>query len=284
MPVVSYLTIDGEVISETRNGVERDYLPDPLGSTAALLDSTQTKTDTFSYWPYGEERTTTGSTGTTYRFVGTLGYRKETSSRTYVRARHYRTDQARWITRDPLWPDESPFEYVSGTPINRIDPTGNGPTYSQPSMFDCNEGSKCLGILVRFSGSKHPFDGRYTQCFHNHPEWVKNVSSCACCYNVSPIALMALMFVESHFGTDTNNRYPDIHCWNPTGYHFREVGSIESLLKPDGSYPSISESVCGAASLIDRDQGFKQGVWGQAKDDFGRYKEFRKICQDKGVL
>ncbi len=37
MPVVSYLTIDGEVISETRNGVERDYLPDPLGSTVAGL-------------------------------------------------------------------------------------------------------------------------------------------------------------------------------------------------------------------------------------------------------
>ena len=95
MPVVSYLTIDGEVISETRNGVERDYLPDPLGSTVALLDNTQTKTDTFSYWPYGEERATTGSSPAPYRFVRTLGYRRETSARTYVRARHYRTDQAR---------------------------------------------------------------------------------------------------------------------------------------------------------------------------------------------
>ncbi len=34
---VSYLTIDGEIPSETRNGVESDYIPDQLGSTAALI-------------------------------------------------------------------------------------------------------------------------------------------------------------------------------------------------------------------------------------------------------
>ena len=57
---VSYLSVEGEILSETRNGVERDYLPDPLGSTAALLDSSQTKTDTYFYWPYGETRSHTG--------------------------------------------------------------------------------------------------------------------------------------------------------------------------------------------------------------------------------
>ena len=52
-----YTVIDGEVVSENRGGVERDYVPDPLGSTVALLDNTQTKTDTFTYWPYGEVKT-----------------------------------------------------------------------------------------------------------------------------------------------------------------------------------------------------------------------------------
>lgn len=37
MGVTSYLVIDGEIISETRNGVEADYIPDPLGSTVALI-------------------------------------------------------------------------------------------------------------------------------------------------------------------------------------------------------------------------------------------------------
>lgn len=55
-------TIDGEIVSETRNGVRKDYVPDPLGSTVALLDASQNKTDTFSYWPYGEVRSRSGST------------------------------------------------------------------------------------------------------------------------------------------------------------------------------------------------------------------------------
>jgi hypothetical protein len=50
-----YTVIDGEVTAEKRNGVRSFYVPEPLGSTVALLDNTQTKTDTFSYWPYGEK-------------------------------------------------------------------------------------------------------------------------------------------------------------------------------------------------------------------------------------
>lgn len=54
MPTVRYTTINGEVIAEKRNGARRLYVPDPLGSTVALLDNTQTQVDTATYWPYGE--------------------------------------------------------------------------------------------------------------------------------------------------------------------------------------------------------------------------------------
>ncbi len=72
---VTYTVVNGEVLSENRSGVKRDYLPGPLGSTVALLDNTQTQTDTFSYWPYGENNARTGTTATPFQFVGTLGYR-----------------------------------------------------------------------------------------------------------------------------------------------------------------------------------------------------------------
>ena len=42
-----YTVIDGEIIAEKRNGVRRLYVPDPLGSTVALVDNTQVQTDTF---------------------------------------------------------------------------------------------------------------------------------------------------------------------------------------------------------------------------------------------
>jgi len=35
-----YTAVGGEVVSEVRDGIRRDYVPDPLGSTVALLDDT----------------------------------------------------------------------------------------------------------------------------------------------------------------------------------------------------------------------------------------------------
>ena len=77
MGVVNYTVLDGEIISENRNGVERDYVPDPQGNTVALMDSNQTITDTFNYWPYGEQQSRTGTTPTPFRFVGTRGYYRD---------------------------------------------------------------------------------------------------------------------------------------------------------------------------------------------------------------
>jgi len=79
-------------------------------------------TDSWEYWPYGEVRS--GSSGTPFQFVGTLGYYKDTSRRTYVRARHYRQTQGKWMIIDPLWPIESPYQYVTSAPVTHIDPTG----------------------------------------------------------------------------------------------------------------------------------------------------------------
>jgi len=66
-----YTVVDGEVIAEKRSGVRHQLVPDPLGSTIALLDNTQTQTDTFTYWPYGEEQSRTGTTATP-GVVGTI--------------------------------------------------------------------------------------------------------------------------------------------------------------------------------------------------------------------
>ena len=97
-----YTVIGGEVIAEKRGGARKLYVPDPLGSTVALLDSSQVQTDTFAYWPYGEEQSRTGTTPTPFRFVGTAGYYRDTSSKTYVRARYLDTEKTRWLTEDPL--------------------------------------------------------------------------------------------------------------------------------------------------------------------------------------
>lgn len=127
MPTVTHTVLDGEIVEENRGGVITDYVADPLGSTVALLDGSQTKSDTFNYWPYGEVQARSGSTPTAFQFVGTLGYYRDSSARTYVRARYYRQSLGRWQTVDPLWPVEARYTYAHDGPPNFIDFSGLKP-------------------------------------------------------------------------------------------------------------------------------------------------------------
>jgi RHS repeat-associated protein len=127
MGTVRYTVVDGEVLSELRGGVKRDYVPDPLGSTVALLDATQTKTDTFQYWPYGESAGRTGTTATPFQYVGSFGYYQDGAARNYVRARYLDKSKVRWVTEDPIGFDGGStnlYMYVYNQPNNFTDPEG----------------------------------------------------------------------------------------------------------------------------------------------------------------
>ena len=91
-----YTVLDGEILAQERSGVKHDYVPDPLGSIVALYDTNQTKTDTFSYWPYGEERSRTGTTETRFSFLGCSQLSKDSASVHYSRRSHYHSRFARW--------------------------------------------------------------------------------------------------------------------------------------------------------------------------------------------
>ncbi len=122
---VVYTNFCGMIVSETRGGVERDYVPDTLGSTAALVDETQTITDRWEYWPYGEVSQRSGASGTPFTFVGTLGYFKDVLDKTfYVAARYLDVLRSRWLTVDPLWPQEPAYSYALVNPVTNVDPTG----------------------------------------------------------------------------------------------------------------------------------------------------------------
>jgi RHS repeat-associated protein len=137
---VIYTTVAGRIVSENRGGVERFYGQDPLGSVVALLDSTQSETDSVSYWPYGEELASSGTSQSPFRYVGSLGYHSDLRSRrTYVRARTYAPPTGRWLSRDPLWPDESAYGYVDGSGTTLSDPSGMGYCY----VVDVKTTSNC---------------------------------------------------------------------------------------------------------------------------------------------
>lgn len=84
MAAVSYTWIDGEIVAEDRGGDVRDYVPDVSSSTAALLNSSQSTSDTFDYWPYGEVRLRTGATPTLFQFRGSAPIYRDSASRGYT--------------------------------------------------------------------------------------------------------------------------------------------------------------------------------------------------------
>jgi len=121
---VVYTVWDGQIVSENRGGVKRDYIPDPLGNTIALVDNTHTVTDTWTYWPYGEVQSHGGSSSTPFTFLGTLGCFVDLLNQLYVRARIMRADLTRWMTVDPIWPAQPSFVYCGGWSTNCTDPSG----------------------------------------------------------------------------------------------------------------------------------------------------------------
>lgn len=141
-----YTVAYGEVIAQKRSGTRSLLVPDPLGSTVALFDAAQTKTDTWSYFPYGEVKTRTGTTTLPFQFVGSLGYYNDSSSKTYVRARYLDTGKGRWVTEDPIGFDESDsnlYSYVANNATSQTDPAGlykaNDPCKCNPKGKSCNQ-------------------------------------------------------------------------------------------------------------------------------------------------
>ncbi len=124
---VRYNVMNGEVHSEVRGGVRKLYSLDPLGNTRALYDATQTKTDTFSYFPSGTVAARTGTTPTPFQWNGGSGYFTDSSTRKYVRARNYHNNLGRWSEQDPIGFDGGDFNlyrYVNNRFVVAIDPSG----------------------------------------------------------------------------------------------------------------------------------------------------------------
>lgn len=132
MATTTYFTVEGEILGEDRAGTKRDYVPDPLGSVRALLNSSQSQTDTYSYWPYGETQASTGSSANPMRFIGSLGGRHDHANRSYFRVRELEKRCSRWLTVDPLWPRSRAYDLAWGNPVSYADPTGMDPPIPAP--------------------------------------------------------------------------------------------------------------------------------------------------------
>ncbi|HMS56850.1 MAG TPA: RHS repeat-associated core domain-containing protein, partial [Fimbriimonadaceae bacterium] len=120
---VRVTNMNGRIVGEKRGGQHRLFTPDTQGNVVKVRDGTGATLATYNYWPYGGIRTSTGSIVNPWRYGGTWGSYFDGATY-YIRRRVLRPDLTRWMTLDPVWPDELPYCYASVNPVTYIDPSG----------------------------------------------------------------------------------------------------------------------------------------------------------------
>jgi RHS repeat-associated protein len=120
----------GGVIGQNVAGTRHYYLTDALGSTIALIDTSGTVANTYSYDPWGVITATTGTVTNPYRYAG--GYYDTTTGLTKFGTRYYDPTLGRWTQRDPSGHEPNAYNYASCSPVNTVDPSG---TWSLCGLF-----------------------------------------------------------------------------------------------------------------------------------------------------
>jgi len=106
------------------------YHFDRIGSTLALTDANGAVTDAYAYDPYGKVLKHDGKNTQPFTFVGQWGVRQEGATLYQMRARYYDATAAKFLSRDPLWPNIAdpsqinPYQYAKNSPVILSDPTG----------------------------------------------------------------------------------------------------------------------------------------------------------------
>ena len=106
------------------------YHFDRIGSTLALTDADGKMSDAYAYDPYGKVLKHDGKNTQPFTFVGKWGVRQENATLYQMRARYYDTTAAKFLSRDPLWPNTAdprqinPYQYAKNSPVILSDPTG----------------------------------------------------------------------------------------------------------------------------------------------------------------
>jgi RHS repeat-associated protein len=99
------------------------YLQDQLGSTRGLTDSSGNVAASFTYDPYGQLTSSTGTATTPFGYAGQ--YTDAESGLQYLRARYYDPSTMQFLTVDPLLDQtRAPHSYVYGDPLDAVDLTG----------------------------------------------------------------------------------------------------------------------------------------------------------------
>jgi RHS repeat-associated protein len=115
----------GGLIGETRGGTSKYYHADALGTTRAITNSSQTKTDSLDTDAFGMSVAVTGTTPTPFGFAGQHGYQNDSvTGLMRLGHRYYDASVGRFLSRDPIQDGYNWYAYCNNDPVNGVDPEG----------------------------------------------------------------------------------------------------------------------------------------------------------------
>jgi RHS repeat-associated protein len=123
----------GLVYKVNPSGTHFYYHFDPIGSTIAMTDDSQSIVNSYAYDPFGRVSNSNESASQPFKYVGQYGVMQETNGLLCMRARYYEPRLGRFLTRDPLLTSRTDaqglnrYVYVKNNSLRQIDPKGEIP-------------------------------------------------------------------------------------------------------------------------------------------------------------
>lgn len=122
----------------TAGGVYSYYDFDAMGNTTALTDAGGQVVSAYSYLPFGELLSASGSAVNPFTFGGQFGVADRGDGLYFMTSRYYDPSLGRFTSRDPVGfaaGDANLYRYVQNDPINSVDPSGLAPLVAPPSSM-----------------------------------------------------------------------------------------------------------------------------------------------------
>ncbi len=114
---------DNRPVEQITGSTATYLLADQQGSTRLLTNSSGQVTGTYTYGPYGNVISHTGSATSALKYDGE--YTDAASGTQYLQARYYNPATTQLLTADPLTSATGqPYQYAGGSPLTFTDPSG----------------------------------------------------------------------------------------------------------------------------------------------------------------
>lgn len=117
-------TAAGAAVGYTSSTGSFYYATDRLGSVVGLFDADGEWLGGYSYWPYGETRSSGTHPELANNRLRYIGGHYEQDHRYKLGARYYDPTIGRFTQLDPTGQEVNPYAYANDDPVNYLDPTG----------------------------------------------------------------------------------------------------------------------------------------------------------------